>query len=209
MKNIKTLFLTVFFLGVCSLKADVIIIEEPDLEGVEVGNALLAGTGCPRGSVSMHLNKQTKSLRIGFDAYAVEVGEGKNLDRKSCSLAIPMHLPPGLNVALVSVKYRGYTELSEGTDVRLLTETFFTGLEGKVEESFFTGPSADTFEVEHLTGINSLISSECKQDVILRVNSSLRAKANQCGASGYAEVDALKASGGLVYELKFTKCDLL
>jgi hypothetical protein len=69
-------------------------------DDISLGEPGYGGTGCPDGTVSVTLSPDQKSLSLLFDQYQVEVGgdTGKSFDRKSCNIAIPVHVPQGLSV---------------------------------------------------------------------------------------------------------------
>ena len=64
-------------------------------DDISLGLPGFGGTGCPGGSVSATLSPDAKSLSILFDEYQVAAGgdTGKSFDRKSCNIAIPVHVP--------------------------------------------------------------------------------------------------------------------
>lgn len=197
----------VLMMGIGGVRGDdVIIIEEPSGLGTILGEPTIGGNGCPQGSVSLTLGEEAKTLAINFEEYAVELWGRRKLDRKSCQLAIPVHLPKGLTVSLVALDYSGYNYLPDGATTTLTTETFFAGTQGEKLATDFVGALDDSFHVNQTVGLDNAISSECKQDVILRVNSSLKARGNEYGDYLYSAVDSLNASGGIVYRLRFAKC---
>src|SRR5690606_12661462 len=74
-------------------------------DGITLGPPGYGGTGCPGGSVSVTLSPDNTSLSLLFDRYVVEAGgsTGRSFDRKSCNLAIPVHVPQGLSVSIISI----------------------------------------------------------------------------------------------------------
>jgi hypothetical protein len=65
---------------------------------ISLGKPGYGGTGCPEGTVSATLSPDAKSLSLLFDHYQISVGgaTGKSFDRKSCNIAIPVHVPQGM-----------------------------------------------------------------------------------------------------------------
>ncbi|HZY67241.1 MAG TPA: DUF4360 domain-containing protein, partial [Devosia sp.] len=84
-------------------------------DDIALGEPGYGGTGCPDGSASVTLSPDAKSLSILFDEYYVEAGgsTNKSLDRKSCNIAIPVHVPQGLSVSILNIDYRGYNSLPQ------------------------------------------------------------------------------------------------
>src|SRR3954467_15421199 len=85
-------------------------------DDISLGGPGYGGTGCPSGSVSTTLSPDAKSLSLLFDSYQTEAGgdTGKTFDRKSCNIAIPVHVPQGLSISVLAVDYRGYNNLPLG-----------------------------------------------------------------------------------------------
>ena len=73
--------------------------------GIALGEPAYGGTGCPSGSVSAALSPDNTSLSLLFDQYVVEAGQsvGRSFDRKSCNIAIPVHVPQGYSVSVMSI----------------------------------------------------------------------------------------------------------
>ena len=80
---------------------------------ISLGEPGYGGTGCPDGTVSVTLSPDQKALSLLFDQYQVEVGgeTGKSFDRKSCNIAIPVHVPQGLSVSILKIDFRGFNHL--------------------------------------------------------------------------------------------------
>jgi hypothetical protein len=94
-------------------------------DDIQLGEPGYAGQGCPSGSASVTLSPDNKSLSILFDEYFVEAGGRKKLQRKNCTIAIPVHVPTGFSVSLIDVDYRGYVMVPRGGMARFTAEYFF------------------------------------------------------------------------------------
>ena len=96
-------------------------------DDISLGQPGYGGTGCPGGSVSATLSPDSKSLSILFDQYQVEAGgdTGKTFDRKSCNIAIPVHVPQGLSISVLAIDYRGYNNVPVGGNTNFNVEYFF------------------------------------------------------------------------------------
>src|SRR5210317_1389202 len=77
------------------------------------------GNGCPAGSASVTLSPDAKSLSIIFDEFITETNRRKPIDRKSCNLAIPVHVPQGLSVSIIDIDYRGFVSLPSRSFARI------------------------------------------------------------------------------------------
>ena len=85
-------------------------------DDIKLGVPGYGGSGCPSNSVSATLSPDSKSLSLLFDEYIVQAGgdTGKSLDRKTCNVAIPVHVPQGRSVSVLAIDYRGFNQLPRG-----------------------------------------------------------------------------------------------
>src|SRR4051812_18628969 len=85
-------------------------------DDISLGMPAYGGNGCPQGTASAVLSPDRKSLSILFDQFQAEAGRttGQTVDRKSCNLAIPVHIPQGVSIALFKIDYRGFNSLPAG-----------------------------------------------------------------------------------------------
>ena len=77
---------------------------------ISLGHPAYGGNGCPNGTASVTLSPDAKSLSIIFDQFLTEAGpsSGRTLDRKSCNIAVPVHVPNGFSISVLAVDYRGF-----------------------------------------------------------------------------------------------------
>src|SRR3954468_1360830 len=145
-------------------------------DDIALGEPGYGGTGCPSGRVSTTLSPDTKSLSLLFDAYTVEAGgdTGKSFDRKSCNIAIPVHVPQGLSVSVLAIDYRGYNNVPVGGNSNFNVEYFFAGSRGPVFTKTFTGPLDSDYTIHNELLAQATIWSACGVDVNLRTNSGIR-----------------------------------
>ena len=99
----KAFLMTVAAVGALSVAAAANAQINPD--DISLGEPGYGGTGCPSGSVSTTLSPDAKSLSLIFDQYQVSTGgeTGRTFDRKSCNVAIPVHVPDGYSVSVLKV----------------------------------------------------------------------------------------------------------
>src|SRR4051812_39230480 len=128
----KTLLLIMAALGSMPASADDIALGQPSY----------GGNGCPQGTASAVLSDDRKTLTILFDKFSAQAGKptGRTLDRKSCNIAVPLHIPSGLSVAIFSIDYRGFNSLPTGGSSRLSVDYFFAGSRGPSFQKNFNGP---------------------------------------------------------------------
>lgn len=176
-------------------------------DDIALGEPGYGGTGCPDGSASVTLSPDAKSLSILFDEYYVEAGgsTNKSLDRKSCNIAIPVHVPQGLSVSILTIDYRGYNSLPSGARSVFNVEYFFAGARGPTFSKTFNGKLDKDYLITNKLKASALVWSKCGADVNLRTNSSIRVQTKQ-NKEALATVDSQDVSAAIVYALQWKKC---
>lgn len=176
-------------------------------ENITLGEPGYGGTGCPGGSVSATLSPDATSLSLLFDSYVVEAGgdTGKSFDRKSCNIAIPVHVPQGLSISILSIDYRGYNNFQSGSNSQFNVEYFFAGARGPVFSRKFNGPKDEDYLIHNELTAQTIVWSGCGADVNLRTNSSIRV-ATTGNKQALATVDSEDVSAAIVYQLQWKKC---
>lgn len=174
---------------------------------ITLGQPGYGGTGCPSGSVSATLSPDATSLSLLFDAYQVEAGgeTGKKFDRKSCNVAIPVHVPQGRSVAVLAIDYRGYNNVPAGASTDFNVEYFFAGARGPAFKKTFKGPLDEDYLIQNQLTAQSIVWSACGADVNLRTNSSIRVNTTK-NKQALATVDSQDVSAAIVYLLQWKQC---
>ncbi len=177
------------------------------LEEVELGEPAYGGTGCPSGSASAALSQDKKSLSIIFDQFVVEAGGHlRNMERKNCNVAIPVHVPSGYSVSVISVDYRGYVSLPAQGQARLTAEYFLAGQVGPRFDKLFLGKTDTDYTFTNKLGLEAVVWSPCGADTILRVNASMLAKSNRFNEEALATVDSADFKTGMLYQFQWRTC---
>lgn len=176
-------------------------------DDIYLGQPGYGGTGCPSGSVSTTLSPDNKSLSLIFDQYTVEAGggTGRSFDRKSCNVAIPVHVPEGFSVAVLAVDYRGFNHLPRGASSQFNVEYFFAGSRGPTFRRSFSGALDNDYMIHNELGVRSMVWSRCGEDVNLRTNSSIRLS-NPTRQNAISTVDSQDVSAAIVYRLSWRRC---
>lgn len=168
------------------------------------------GNGCPQGTVNATLSPDGTSLSILFDQYIVEAGQGTNLSlgRKSCNVSIPVNVPNGFSVSVISVDYRGFNALPPGGRSTFNVQYFFAGGTGPQFTQNFQGPLQDDYLIHNELGIAAVVWSPCGASPILRTNASLtvRPPGNANSAYTMATVDSEDVAAALIYHLQWRAC---
>jgi hypothetical protein len=174
--------------------------------GITLGDPAFGGNGCPQGTASAVVSPDGKSLSILFDEYMVEAQGKTTTARKSCNIAIPVHVPNGYSVSVIGVDYRGYVSLPAGASARFTAEYFFAGIKGPSFARDFFGSYDDEYTLTNKLGLQALVWSTCGADVNLRINSAMLTRTNAKKELALATVDSVDVNAGLIYHFQFRKC---
>lgn len=176
-------------------------------DDISLGIPGYGGSGCPAGTVSTTLSPDGKSLSLIFDQYEVSAGgaTGRSFDRKSCNVAIPVHVPNGYSIAVLAVDYRGFNHLPYGAMSQFNVEYFFAGSRGPAFRRTFRGAQEGDYLIQNELLAESLVWSPCGADVNLRTNASLRV--NTVGnREASATVDSQDVNAAIVYHVQMRRC---
>jgi len=176
---------------------------------IQLGQPAYGGTGCPAGSASATISPDGKALSILFDQFVAEAGgtSGKRMDRKNCSVAIPVKIPQGYSVSIYQVDYRGFNSLPGGANSTFNVEYFFAGSQGPRYTRSFQGPLDQDYLIKNALAASALIWSPCGAQVILRANASMTTTTNRYNQQTFSSVDSADVSSGLVYLLQWKRCN--
>jgi len=174
---------------------------------ISLGVPGYGGSGCPSNSVSATLSPDQKSLSLLFDEYVVQAGgeTGKSLDRKTCNVAIPVRVPAGRSVSVLTVDYRGFNQLPPGARSQFSVEYFFAGARGPAFAQTFRGPKEEDYLITNEIVADAMVWSPCGEDVILRTNSSIRVNTTR-NQEAMATVDTQDVKAAIVYQLQWRTC---
>jgi hypothetical protein len=174
---------------------------------ISLGEPGYGGTGCPDGTVSVTLSPDQKSLSLLFDQYQMSVGgeTGKSFDRKSCNIAIPVHVPQGLSVSILKIDFRGFNHLPQSASSQFNVEYFFAGTRGPAFQRTFSGPLDEDYLINNELTAQAVIWSGCGADVNLRTNSSMRVK-TVSNKEAMASIDSEDVNAAIVYQLQWRSC---
>ena len=177
--------------------------------GLELGVPAYGGTGCPAGTASVSVSPAQDAVSILFDQYVAEAGRttGRRIDRKSCNVTVPVRVPQGYSVAILTVDYRGYNAIPQGGYSRFDAEYFWAGSQGPRISRIFNGPTNDIYSITDQLIATTLVWTPCGASVNLRINSSMMAQANSRMDQTMATVDSADISAGLVYHLQWRRCN--
>jgi len=142
---------------------------------IKLGEITAGGTGCPEGFLLSEVAFDHLTVRVRFNHFTAVIDESRNLDRKNCSVAIPvLDGAPGKRLVVSRIILSGSQDFGESAGGRLGFEAFFAGgasqrLEKDLRENF-SGP-VQLVQTE-------VASLECGATGIFRLNSSAFVKAS-------------------------------
>ncbi len=172
---------------------------------LKLGKPAYGGPGCPAGTASASVTGGGTQLTVKFSQYQVAAGgsSGRSFDRKACSLSIPVSVPAGYSVAVVSVDFAGYVNLPSGASASFRLEEFLPGGQGPVFSRDVKGPKKGKFTAS--ANAAATVWSACGASVTMRTNTSLLVRASG-GRSASASIRSQDVSTAIVYRLKYRSC---
>jgi hypothetical protein len=175
---------------------------------ISLGEPGYGGTGCPGGTVSVTLSPDQKSLSLLFDQYQLAVGgeSGKSFDRKSCNIAIPVHVPQGLSVSILNIDFRGFNHLPQSATSQFNVEYFFAGTRGPKFQRQFHGILDEDYLINNKLTAEAVVWSGCGADVNLRTNSSMKLN-TVSNREAMASIDSEDVNAAIVYQLQWRACN--
>lgn len=167
-----------------------------------VGKVSYKGTACPKGSVKVSLKGEKSKLSVTFRDYSIQArGRNARGTRKSCSIAIPLHVPEGWSVSLVNARYHGNLTIPEGGQGRLVNTYSFSGKRGNSYKVNFDGPRTQKFQLRDSLSSLASVWSSCGKKTVLRINSSMRVKSSDAG-----NALATESTQSFETKLRFRRC---
>lgn len=133
------------------------------------------GNGCPAGSAQIQINQEQEAASLSFDKFYVNQLRGQNqIGRVSCSLSIPVVVPEGYQVAIVT-ETLGFAAVKRKASVTVDQEIFRAGMRGQPQQLKFQTPINDHFEIRHpeMSSQPEMVWSSCGGSTNLRANLSL------------------------------------
>ena len=176
---------------------------------IHLNQPIYGGNGCPQGTASAVLSPDKTSLSILFDRYSAEAGRsaGKSLDRKTCNIAIPVHVPNGISVSLFQIDYRGFTSVPQGGSCKLNVDYFFAGQSGPSYQKTFLGPVNTDYTARNTLAVGAVAWSPCGGDLNLRTSASLYVVTNQFNQQAMSTVDSMDTKASILYQIQWRRCN--
>lgn len=177
---------------------------------ISLGQPAYGGTGCPAGSASATLTSDGSILSILFDQFTAEAGNttGRRIDRKACSLRIPVDVAQGFQVALIAFDYRGFVAVPYGGQAVFDATYSYVGSQQNRFSKTFRGGTATDYSLRSELVSTSLVWSPCGKQVMLAANISARATSNNAMEQTMLLVDSVDVTAGLLYQVQWRRCSL-
>ena len=178
------------------------------LDDVAIGYPAMGGTGCPAGSASIALSPDAKTLSVLFDSFQVEAAGATRTQRKSCDIAIPLHVPSGMTVSVYQIDYRGFNSLpGSGAWSRINSSYFIPGSSQSLNFSkLWQGPMDDDYLFSTPLTAQSLVWSPCGADINMRSKVSMQVSTNAYGEQALSTVDSIDMNASMLYHLNWNTC---
>lgn len=177
---------------------------------ISLGQPAYGGTGCPAGSASATLTEDGSVLSVLFDQFTVEAGNttGRRIDRKNCSLRIPVNVGQGYQVALLAFDYRGFAAIPYGGQAVFDASYAYIGQPRPVRFSkSFSGGMNSNYSVKNDLISTTVTWSPCGRQVMLEASASMRVIANSSMQQTLATVDSVDVTAGLLYKVQWRRCN--
>lgn len=128
------------------------------------------GSGCP-GGAALSVMQSEFSGRLVIQGVDLKVAtQNKPLDRKACSFALPIQLPPDRRLVLGEPAVFGTVSLESGAVATVRMEAFVAGGVGaSVETHLSSGEESPAFFYERDSGV---VRTACGEALNLRLNLS-------------------------------------
>ncbi|MBC7396174.1 MAG: DUF4360 domain-containing protein, partial [Bdellovibrionales bacterium] len=179
-------------------------------EQIRLGTPNYMGSGCALGTVSATLSPDAQELSILFSAFQVQAGgsSGNTVDRKNCSIAIPVFVPGGYSVSVIKTDYRGYNRLPLNASATFDLEYFFAqSSAGPSVHKSFVGASDGNFTLTNSVIATANVWSACGDSVNLRTNTNIAVQTNQFNEQSLMTIDSADISAGVVFQLQWRQCN--
>lgn len=172
-----------------------------------LGEIGYAGSGCPANTLDYQISTTDNKITFRFESFNAFVGgtEAKRINRKACSLAIPVTLPPNFKLAASELNIMGEAILPEKTKLKFTTEMFFPSEKGEKLVSDMSGGGKKTFSLIHKP--EKLLWTSCGGVTTLRINTSMLLKANQDKEVAEGNLNFDEVDGEMILKLKLQSCE--
>jgi hypothetical protein len=184
--------------------------------GIRLGMPSYGGTGCPQGSADIVLTEDKRTLSILFDSFIAESGGvgGPRQTTQSCSLLIPVQVPPGYRAMITRLDIRGFTAIPpSGRGIYIASYAMSDAVTGQVftppmhRKKTYAGPKESEFLLS--SRFDRLgVWSQCGRSYVFRFDNRLMALSGPKNEPALAMIDSVDSGSGasVEYHLKWERC---
>jgi hypothetical protein len=174
---------------------------------------IVAVTGCPVGTAMVEVSPDNTSFRLWFSALQVQIGPHTSpVDaRRTCQVALGIHVPAGYAYAIDRIQYGGYASLAPGAVFTQRARHYRSGqvIDQPFRSHSWTGPMADEWQAVDTFTADELYFPECGTNPNLNAVLGLRLDAgtsNPATETSFAALDSVDGPYGAVYHLQTRSC---
>ena len=168
------------------------------------------GSACPQGSLDAAVSEDGMAISILFDENYAEVGpDTPPVVIKSCTLSLPLHIPPGWQYSLIELDYRGYLFLERRVRARQRSEYYFQGRRGPRFQSRWQGPEDRDYDFTDTIGLatSNVAWSPCNLQRNLTIKTQLRLDNIRARNNyGFISTDTIDGEIVHIYGLVWRRC---
>lgn len=176
---------------------------------ITLGDPQFSGSGCSNDTARTAMTDDGRQLSIIFDSFIAEAGNGsgRRTDRKNCDIRVPVSVPAGYSVSVVSIDYRGFVFLPQQSMAKFSAGYAFAGRSGPSYAKDFVGPMNDNFFFRSESAASQYAWTSCGGGTVMQLSLNLTAYTNQQGEQVTASVDTADMTSGVVYNLQYRRCN--
>jgi hypothetical protein len=139
------------------------------------GTPTFFGSGCPDDSVRIIPATDGQSVSVLFSEYNAQTTPDSKRGRKSCNLAVPVDVQPGISIGVFRVDYRGNTYVPNefGAFTQFDVEYYFAGQMGPVVTQKYNPGFNNNIFIRNTIKFDSIVWSPCGASTNFRINSAI------------------------------------
>lgn len=168
-----------------------------------------AGSGCPRGSISVTMSANKGAINAVFDHFFASFSGRPNQMIKRCKMSMNLHVPKNKRVRLRQVRFRGFINLPINSYAKIIRNYRFDTTKKQLTSSW----QGKAFKIINKREPFNTTWSKCGKNVRLEVDSMLELKSRTISES-QAGVDSFdhfmkrdyRGERGWKFILDYTPC---
>ena len=194
----------VFFLAL-------ILLAAPNANAKKQIPGVVVTATCAGGTYSAVNSPDGTTLSILFDNFVITtaLGAAGRVERKSCSIQVPLNLPEGYSLGVYKVDYRGFSRLSDKQEANLSFD-YALGARDKTRtyRRKIQGASDGEFVFSETIGAGLMKRAGCGEAAVLNVVAALELQTTRQPGEAMVALDSIDGApkGGLIYHLDLKKC---